>query len=155
MINEVFYRLQRPERGWDPVPTEYVKRYATEVWEGFRQESVDAIESKIGPLRGRTVIDLGGGSGRFAIEFARRGAAVTWHDISLGYRNFVKDKLAELRKEMDQLSLEFSVGYLEDAPRLGRSFDFVFNRLCWCYSIDDFRFARVIYDLTKPGGATR
>jgi len=82
-------------------------------------ESQDAvIASFLGPLEGRTVLDVGTGTGRAAIGLARRGARVTGVDASAEMLRVAKARAAEAAAEA-----VFEVG---DAHRLAypdRAFD--------------------------------
>jgi ubiquinone/menaquinone biosynthesis C-methylase UbiE len=82
-------------------------------------ESQDAvIASFLGPLEGRTVLDVGTGTGRAAIGLARRGARVTGVDASAEMLRVAKARAAEAAIEA-----AFEVG---DAHRLAypdRAFD--------------------------------
>lgn len=149
MINLLHSLFHRPERGWDPVPSEHAESYATAEWEHLNHELVDELERAVGGFQGKRVLDLGGGPGQYAVAFAKRGARVTWHDISRTYMGIV-GRLAS----REGVEVELSLGYLEDASRLAaQPFDFVFNRICWCYCMNDRRFAQLVYSLVKPGGA--
>jgi hypothetical protein len=45
------------------------------------------------------------------------------------------------------------LGYLDDAVRLlERTYDLVFNRICWYYGRGDRSFADMVYRLVGPGG---
>ncbi len=149
MINTIHKALFRPERGWDPVPDDHAKSYAQLAWDKLLDERiVDWVESRSGTLAGKKVLDLGGGPGEYSVAFARRGANVTWHDVSARYLSIARQKAADAR-----VTVTFSLGYLEDAKRFGPGqFDVVFCRGCWFYSIADRPFARVVYDLIKQGG---
>jgi SAM-dependent methyltransferase len=152
-VNYLRYLLRRPERGFDPVPEEYAQRNSRHEWAKFMQGEynglIDWLEKLNGGFRGKTVLDLGGGPGQFCAAFARRGASVTWHDISARYQ-----KIAEKETAARGLSVKYSIGYLEDAEKFtGAGFDFVFNRICWMYCSDDRSFARLVFRLVKPGGA--
>lgn len=149
MINELAYLFQRPEKGWDPVPGEYARQYAEEAWENFDPAVLDRLERWIGPFSGLRVLDLGGGPGQYSVALAKRGAVVTWHDISARYRAIAERHAAE-----EGVSITFSLGYLEEAAKfIGDPFDLVFCRICWYYCMNDRRFARLVYRLVRPGGA--
>jgi 2-polyprenyl-3-methyl-5-hydroxy-6-metoxy-1,4-benzoquinol methylase len=148
MINTVHARLKRPEKGWDPVPAQHAAKYAGHITDAATVETVDSLEDRVGSLEGRRVLDLGGGPGHFTVELARRGAIVTWHDISDRYRAMCRE-----RARAAGVQIEFSLGYLEEARRLAPgSFDVVFNRVCWCYCANDAQFASILYGLVRPGG---
>lgn len=136
--------------GWDPVPSAHAERYADQEWDRIDSGLLDELEARIGGFAGKTVLDLGGGPGQYALTIAGRGGLVTWHDVSRRY-------LQICRRKADELGLAnritFSLGYLDDAPRLlNMRFDLVFNRICWYYGFGDRSFAAVIYSLIKPGG---
>jgi SAM-dependent methyltransferase len=150
MINRLHARLHRPEQGWDPVSPAHVRAYAEHEWAMLDEALIDRIEARTGSLAGMRILDLGAGPGHYAAAFARRGARVTWHDVSLGYRAYAMVRLEALGLT-DRVA--FSLGYLDDAARLlPEPFDLVFNRLCWNYAFDDARFASVVYRLARPGG---
>ncbi len=151
MINYLHSFLHRPERGWDPVPAAHAQKYAEEQWQHFgaAQALVAELEQRLGGLQSKHVLDLGAGPGHFSVAFAQRGAQVTWHDLSAGYQ-----RIAQQRAQQTGVTLTYALGYLESARRWRvQPFDLVFNRLCWCYCMNDLSFARVIYKLLKPGGA--
>lgn len=150
MINQLYALMHRPESGWDPVPSEHVLRYAESEWaRGVNNAVLDSLEDWIGGFSGKRVLDLGGGPGHYSVAFAKRGADVTWHDVSAGYRSIAKRKAHE-----HGVAINFSLGYLDDAPKqyVGE-FDLVFNRICWYYGRSDRSFARAVYALVKPGGS--
>lgn len=146
MFNFVHAWLHRPERGWDPVPAAYADTYSAHAWSHTDEALVRELEAKVGGFAGQRVLDLGGGPGQFSVAFARRGARVTWHDVSRNY-----ERNARRHSRDAGVEVAFSLGYLEDAARLG-SFDFVFNRVCWYYGKSDRGFARVVHGLVRPGG---
>jgi SAM-dependent methyltransferase len=150
MINWLASRAQRPERGWDPVRPNVAQAYADAEWSKFEESAIDFIERWTGPLRGQRVLDLGGGPGQYSVAFARRGAHVTWHDVSATYEGIARRKVRE--HGVGEL-VSFSVGYLDDAPRGdGPGFDLVFNRICWNYGRSDAGLARAVFDAVRPGG---
>ncbi len=147
-INFVHKLLHRVEEGWDPISLEYAKKYdrfASNEIDTVLVKRLDALSSG---LEGKRVLDLGGGPGHYSVLFAKCGARVTWHDVSREY-----EKIARKRAEDCGLSLDFSLGYLEEAKKFGEnSFDLVFCRVCWYYSKSDRAFGRLLYGLVKPGG---
>lgn len=148
--NKLHAKLNRPECGWDPVPIEHVSRNSQEEWEkGVNSNLLSLLEESIGGFSGKRVLDLGGGPGHYSVAFAKLGALVTWHDISERYKKFAFQKSKE-----NQVEIDFSLGYMDDAlSKFGKnSFDLVFNRICWYYSYNDKTFSKVIYDLVAPGG---
>lgn len=148
-INWIHGKLHRIDHDWDPVSQEHSEWYNDFVSKNPDRAVVDKVEELSGGLCGKSLLDLGGGPGHFSVLFAQRGAEVTWHDVSRVYRNIAERRAANLR-----VNLQFSLGYLEDASRLGASrFDLIFCRVCWCYSRSDRAFARLIYSLLKSGGA--
>jgi 2-polyprenyl-3-methyl-5-hydroxy-6-metoxy-1,4-benzoquinol methylase len=147
VINWIHSKLHHPSTGWDPVPIEYAKQYMNA--ERVDDSLLDRIESRIGGFSGKRVLDLGGGPGRYTVAMARRGAEVTWHDVSTFYRSVVAERLEE-----QNLTATLSLGYLEEAKKfVHRPFDFVINSICWNYSMRDRPFARLLYRLVAPGGS--
>lgn len=149
MINWLHSRMFRPVNGWDPVSAIHAKQYAVQEWSsGVNDELIDTLASWCHGLAGKTVLDLGGGPGQYAVAFAKRGAKVTWYDISHLYR-----KLAEEKAREHEVSIRFATGYLDEAmDTLDQRFDLVFNRLCWNYSRGDDAFSKVLYKLVEAGG---
>lgn len=147
MINQLFSLIQRPERGWDPVPADHARGYAEEQWRTDTAPLADRLEQRVGSFRGRSVLDLGAGPGSYTLEFAKRGANVTWFDVSRTYRELARERIAA-----QGAAVEFHLGYLEQARELGRRFDLVFSRICWYYSMSDRAFARILHGLVAPGG---
>jgi 2-polyprenyl-3-methyl-5-hydroxy-6-metoxy-1,4-benzoquinol methylase len=149
MLNRLHATLHRPERGWDPVPSDHARAYAESEWERIDYQLVSRLEERIGGFSGKQVLDLGGGPGHYSVAFAQRGARVTWHDVSSVYRRIALD-----HSHGSNLEIRFSLGYLEEAANLpAASFDLVFCRFCWYYCMDDARFARLISSLVRPRGA--
>ena len=149
MINSLHARMKRPEKGWDPVHSNHVQSYAAGQWKAPIDEKVlDHLDRWSGGLAGKSVIDLGGGPAQYSVALAKRGAHVTWHDVSGGYRDFARAKALE-----NKVDLELSLGYMDEAADiLPKQFDVVFNRICWNYGLSDAGFARTVYRLVKPGG---
>ncbi len=151
MINYLHSLFHRPEKGWDPVPAEHAEDYAQAQWQAFAeaQTLVAELEQRLHGLQNKRVLDLGGGPGNYSVALAQRGAQVVWHDVSRRYEHIVQE-----RAQQAGVTLTYSLGYLESARRWqAQPFDLVFNRICWCYCMNDRSFASLIYKLLKPGGA--
>jgi 2-polyprenyl-3-methyl-5-hydroxy-6-metoxy-1,4-benzoquinol methylase len=147
-INLVHSLLHRVDEGWDPISAEYANEY-----DGFASREIDTalvkkLESLAGGLAGKRILDLGGGPGHYSVLFAKHGAQVTWHDVSRQY-----EQIARQHAAVHGVSLDFSLGYLEDAKKFARnSFDLVFCRVCWYYCRSDRAFGTLLFSLVKPGG---
>ena len=148
LVNYVHSLCHRVERGWDPISASYASSYADHAWSERRCDVIHELETRLGGLTGRRVLDLGGGPGQYSVLFAQRGADVTWHDVSRTYEAITRERAATAG-----VAITYSIGYLEEAARLVRHpFDLVFCRVCWYYSRDDRAFARLFYSLVRPGG---
>ena len=150
MINHLHYLTHRPEKGWDPVPEAHARRYSDEeaAFTEPRAALVSEVEARLGPVAGKALLDLGAGPGYYTAEFARRGARVTWLDVSATYA-----AIARAHCEKRQVEAEFIVSYIDDVARHGRTFDLIFSRLCWNYANSEPALARAIVDVLAPGGA--
>ena len=149
MINRLHSLFHRPERGWDPISAEYARGYAEEQWRNISGALIDELEQRIGGLANKRILDLGAGPGQYSVAFARRGAQVTWHDVSRAYQKITSKHAADAG-----ITLNYSLGYLDEAETLiAHPFDLVFTRLAWCYCMNDRAFAELLYSLVRPGGA--
>lgn len=138
------YYFQKPTKGFDPVPKAFAEQYAANEYSKIDIGVIEAIKTHLVDFQEKSVLDLGAGPGQYSIEFAKRGAKVTWHDISQNYLEIAKNKA-----KSENIKLNFSLGYLEEARG---KFDMIFNRICWYYCINDYQFAKCIYDLVKKNG---
>jgi len=152
MINRIHAQLYRPENGWDPIPRDYAETYAQAEWDQLDHTWIEQVESRVGPLKGKHVLDLGAGPGSWSYLMASRGARVIWHDVSANYLTFFRERLTELDAE-HKLDITFSLGYMEDVVHRGEKYDLILSRLSWSYCQDDFRFAEMIRSLLVEGGA--
>jgi SAM-dependent methyltransferase len=147
-VNYLHSLLHRVEDGWDPVSASYASSYAELAWGERSPQVVEELENRLGCLSGKRILDLGGGPGQYSVLFARRGAEVTWHDVSREYEAIARERAAAA-----EVTLQYSLGYLENAARFAaQPFDLVFCRVCWYYGRSDRAFARLIYSLVKRGG---
>lgn len=76
--------------------------------------------AEFGTWRGKDVLDLGGGIGTEALEFAKGGARVTAIDVSCHSLG-----IAQRRANAEGVSVEFVHGDMESYPFLGQQFDLV------------------------------
>jgi 2-polyprenyl-3-methyl-5-hydroxy-6-metoxy-1,4-benzoquinol methylase len=148
VVNFIHALFHRVERGWDPISAKYAREYDERVSREMDLTFVHNLAELSGGLVGKRVLDLGGGPGHFSVLFAQLGAEVIWHDPSREYQN-----IARRRAEVNQVFLDFSLGYLEDAKKFGEnSFDLIFCRVSWYYCRSDRAFGRLVYSLLRPGG---
>lgn len=146
MINWLHGKLRRPHAGWDPIPTRHAVEYSAHEWHHLDASPLVELEEWVGGFEGKEVLDLGAGPGQFTTLLAKKGALVTWHDVSMNYQRIAEEGGRGL-------GIKYSLGYLEDAAALGEErFDLVFNRICWNYCRSDRGFARLIWGLLRPGG---
>jgi SAM-dependent methyltransferase len=69
---------------WETFFDHYAPRYMDEPWTKGTSSEVDFLVDELAILPGGSILDLGCGTGRHAIEFASRGYKVTGVDISSG-----------------------------------------------------------------------
>lgn len=144
MFNRVKALFQNPKTGWDPIPVQYAREYSEMSYNAIDYGIISEVEGYTNGVQNKKLIDLGAGPGQYAIEFARRGAEVTWSDISKNYMDIASEKAAR-----ESLSLNFELTYMDNAEG---NFDILFNRVCWYYCKDDERFLKKVYSLVKKGG---
>src|SRR5438309_2337593 len=51
------------------------QKFVDDYWRGVVQKRLELNVAKLQPLKGKKILDVGCGSGRFCIEFAKGGAA--------------------------------------------------------------------------------
>lgn len=104
--------------------------------------------SKIMPLRGKDILDLGCGSGEAAIYFAWEGATVDALDISMG-------ALSILKKRSSLYGLEDKInvikGVAEDLPGVSGKYDVVFGNGV-LHHVDIEGTISGVYRVLKKGG---
>lgn len=72
------------------------ERFVDHVWRGVVRRRLEITLNKLEPVAGKTVLDVGCGSGRYGIELARRGAArVLGVDFATGMIDLAKTLASE------------------------------------------------------------
>lgn len=106
----------------------------------------------IGEVKGKKILDVGCGTGIYAIELAKLGAEVVGIDNSEEILNFAKEKLEKIngetfekdnlkklegnlesQKEKSKLKVNFILGNAENLPFVNNSFDIVISILSLCF----------------------
>jgi malonyl-CoA O-methyltransferase len=104
------------------------------------------VRELVGDVRGRSVLDLGCGTGRHSLWLAARGAGVTAVDFSEGM-------LAEARRKPGADAVRFLAHDLhEPLPFADATFDRVVSGLVLEHLHDLDRFFREAHRVLKPGG---
>jgi 2-polyprenyl-3-methyl-5-hydroxy-6-metoxy-1,4-benzoquinol methylase len=89
-----------------------IARWIDRVWRGVVRRRLQLTLELLEPLEGKTILDVGCGSGRFCVAYAERGARVVGVDIA--------PRMIELAKELSVASgvaghCDFRVGGFPDA----------------------------------------
>ncbi len=77
----------------------------------------DQVIALLGDIKGKTVVDIGAGSGYFTFRLAEKGAVVVAADVDDDFQNFIAHKKEELGYSDDQVRLK-KIPY--DSPMLGK-----------------------------------
>jgi len=72
------------KKGWEEFFDGHASRYMGEVFVKNAREEVDFLMEELKLQPGNTILDVGCGTGRHAVEFARRGFKMTGVDLSSG-----------------------------------------------------------------------
>lgn len=130
---------------------ELTKSYAR--WRSSRLGQVtDALERQLlfellGPVAGKTLLDVGCGDGMLAAELARRGAIVTGLDAD---PRMVA--AAQRRLESERTQLRLIEGQAEHLPFNNESFDYVVAVTVLCFVRDAEQAVTEMARVLKPGG---
>ncbi|MDT0594288.1 bifunctional 2-polyprenyl-6-hydroxyphenol methylase/3-demethylubiquinol 3-O-methyltransferase UbiG [Glaciecola petra] len=112
---------------------------------------VDYIESYVGGVFGKTIVDIGCGGGILAEELAARGAIVT--GIDMVQRSLDVAKLHMLESGADDLQLNYALSTVEDwADKHEQQYDIVTCLEMLEHVPDPSSIVRACARLTKPGG---
>ncbi len=102
-----------------------------------------------GDATGKSIVDIGAGTGRLSLELLKRGASVTAIDVS-------EEMLAILKKKANRAEaarLSTLVGDAESIPVPDNTFDFVVAAFLIVHLKDPARFFDEAYRVLKPGGS--
>jgi 2-polyprenyl-3-methyl-5-hydroxy-6-metoxy-1,4-benzoquinol methylase len=79
----------------------YAKNYENEVFTKGTMGECDFIESEIHKDKSLTILDIGCGTGRHAIELTKRGYSVTGIDLSESQINYAINKAKEKKLQIN------------------------------------------------------
>ena len=86
----------------------FVNRFIDDFWRGVVQKRLELNVEKLRPFAGKKILDVGCGSGRFCIAFAREGAAKV---VGVDFAELMIEIAEELAKEEGVADLcDFRVG---------------------------------------------
>lgn len=98
---ERFDAIYRDKKG-------FVSRFIDDFWRGVVQKRLEVNVEKLRPLEGKKILDVGCGSGRFCIAFAKEGAEKV---VGVDFAKLMIDIAEELAKEEGVADrCEFRVG---------------------------------------------
>ena len=95
--------------------TNYARTYDREVFTQGTVQEVDFIEAELGGDRSVTILDVGCGTGRHAIELARRGFKVTGIDLSESQLARAREKATDAGVAVDFLRRDARSFRFDDA----------------------------------------
>ncbi len=96
-------------------------RFVDDYWRGVVQKRLEVNVEKLEPLTGKSVLDVGCGSGRFCFEFAKHGAT---HILGVDFAPAMINIANGLAKEMGvDKECEFRVGAFPEVVT-GETFDY-------------------------------
>ena len=88
-------------------------RFVDNVWRGVVRKRLDITLQKLAPLSGKTVLDVGCGSGRFCFAYAQHGAK---HVLGVDFASTMIDLARDYAKRLGvEDRCEFRVGKFPDA----------------------------------------
>jgi 2-polyprenyl-3-methyl-5-hydroxy-6-metoxy-1,4-benzoquinol methylase len=90
-----------------------IGRFVDDFWRGVVQKRLELNVERLRPLQGKLILDVGCGSGRFCIAFAREGAAKV---VGVDFAKSMIDIAEELARQAGVASrCDFRVGLFPDA----------------------------------------
>lgn len=132
---------------FDDKAASYDRWYRTKA--GFIVDRIEkeAVFSFLQPEVGLTVLDIGCGTGNYALELARKGLKVTGIDISTGML-----AKARARAARENLEINFCLADAQDLPFADNNFDIVLSVSSLEFFLDLQRALNEAYRVLKPGG---
>lgn len=134
--------------GYRNVATYDETRYIGPGQEYRQTVMANAYKRLVGPLAGKTVLDVGCGTGRGAVDFARQAKAVTGSDASADMLSLAKSKVG------GHVNCTFAAAYAQHLPFPSDTFDVVTSlNFLHLFSVETQR--QMIAEMKrvlKPGG---
>jgi ubiquinone/menaquinone biosynthesis C-methylase UbiE len=129
------------EEKFDAIANEYDRWFETPVGKVVKELELNALLESIGNLKGKKMLEVGIGTGLFAMEFRKRGAEV--YGIDPAYNML---KIAQSR------GFEAKFGYGEAIPYEDKTFDIVLSMTSMENSKDPDKFVSEMVRVAKDGG---
>jgi ubiquinone/menaquinone biosynthesis C-methylase UbiE len=129
---------------WDKLNIDdYVKEAANIIKTRLRVSDFD-----LSSLKGKTVLDIGCGSGRFSIALALTGAKKV-HGIDLGRKSI--EQATQIANAVGINNIQFEVGDILDLPYQDGQFDFVYCNGVLHHTKNMEKGIEELYRILKPG----
>jgi SAM-dependent methyltransferase len=124
-LSKEFVKAKR----WDKLSKSFSQRWKQTGEDPLRDEMISLLKGRNILREGIKILDLGCGTGRFAIPFAQAGAWVTAVDVSEGMLRYLKEETpAEIASRITPLQLDW---HTADLDQLGfrSAFDLSFGHM--------------------------
>lgn len=128
-------------------PRQYAGWRTTPLGAVSERLEMDLLFELAGPVRGKSVLDVGTGDGSYAREAAARGAHVAGVDADAAMLRAARD-----RADSRGLSFELTEGRVESLPFEDNTFDVVFAVTVLCFVGDAERAVQEMARVLVPGG---
>lgn len=116
------------EKMWDERAASF-NHPAEKSHSGFTEDTIQMLEAR-GLVRGRDILDVGGGGGRYAVPFAHLANHVTMTDISSNMIAFAREKAeSEGLKNIDFIKMNWGASDIS-GHKMDSRYDLVFASMC-------------------------